>query len=152
MAEKKEGQEEKGAGTGVNPASGEKGAFSPKPIDLERLFFGVQSNLAKEKSKKEITEFLSKLADEKLYPLDANAGLQYNEYYDDFEVLIPWFTYDENGYYVQAGTLSYVIHINKNGCILSNEEVKKQIEDVKKDYLNKVKEREERQQEVEAVE
>ena len=151
MAEKKERQREKGAGTGVNPASGEEGAFSPKPIDLERLFFGVQSNLVKEKSKKEITEFLSKLADEKLYPLDANAGLQYNECYG-YEVLIPWFQYDENGYYVPAGTLNYTVHIIKKNHVLSDKEIKKQINDVEKDYLTKIKEREEKQREVEAVE
>ena len=131
--------------------SEKKGAIM-RMIDIERLFNSAQANVAKQKTKEEVTEFLSKLADEKLYPIKRNTGLQYNEYYDDYEVLIPWFTYDENGYYVQAGTLSYIIHINKNGRVLSYKEIKKQIEDVKKDYLNKVKKREERQQEVEAVE
>jgi len=127
----------------------EKGA-KMRMIDIERLFNIAQANVAKQKTREEVTEFLNKLADEKLYPLE-HKELQYNEYYD-YEVLIPWFTYNENGYYVQAGTLSYIIHINKNGRVANYKEIKKQIEDVKKDYLNKVKEREERQQEVEAIE
>jgi len=128
----------------------EKGA-KMRMIDIERLFNMAQANVAKQKTKEEITEFLNKLADEKLYPLEHKTELQYNEYYD-YEVLIPWFTYNENGYYVQAGTLSYVIHINKNGRVLTDKEIKKQVEDVKKDYLSRVKEREERQLGVEAVE
>jgi len=128
----------------------EKGA-KMRMIDIERLFNSAQANVAKQKIKEEVTEFLSKLADEKLYPIKRNTGLKYNEYYD-YEVLIPWFTYNENGYYVKAGTLSYIIHINKNGRVANYKEIKKQIEDVKKDYLNKVNEREERQQEVEAIE
>ena len=128
----------------------EKGA-KMRMIDIERLFNIAQANVAKQKTKEEVTQFLNKLADEKLYPIKRNTELQYNECYG-YEVLIPWFEYDENGYYVPAGTLSYVIHINKNGHVLTDKEIKKQIEDVKKDYLSRVKEREEMQQEVEAVE
>jgi len=128
----------------------EKGA-KMRMIDIERLFNIAQANVAKQKTKEEITEFLNKLADEKLYPLEHKTQPDYNECYG-YEVQIPWFQYDENGYYVPAGTLSYTVHIIKKNHVLSDKEIKKQIEDVKKDYLNKVKEREERQQEVEAVE
>jgi len=127
----------------------EKGA-KMRMIDIERLFNIAQANVAKQKTKEEVTEFLNKLADEKLYPLEHKEP-QYNECYG-YEVLIPWFQYDENGYYVPAGTLNYTVHIIKKNHVLSDKEIKKQINDVEKDYLTKIKEREEKQREVEAVE
>jgi len=131
--EEKEGEKEKG----VNPsASGVN--------DAQEIFNGAENARHREHAE----ELLAKLIDEKLLPLESNTWFKFDEAYGDFQILVPWWDYDE-GAAREVGTLSAVVRfVDRNGKFLSGQEIERQVEEIRKDLQQKIREREERAKEV----
>jgi len=127
------------------PASGEKDAL--KEIDITPIF--ERAEYARHEENAE--ELLARLIDKKLLPLESGTWFKYDEAYGDFQVLVPWWDYDE-GAPREVGTLSAVVRfVDRNGKFLSDEEIERQVEEIRKDLEKKIQEREERAKELEGA-
>ena len=141
MAEKEEEEEKENTQlAGVN-------ASAKTYEGIEKIF-----NQAEHARHREHAEaFLDKLVQKEIVPLEGDGFLQYDEGYDDFELLLEWWDYDPDGTYSWQGTLQYFIHYYKDGKYLTDDELKREVKKIRKDILRKEKEREEYGKELEKL-
>jgi len=120
------------------PASGEKDAL--KEIDITPIFERAEHARHEEHA----FELLDKLVRERIQPLENDGFLNYDEFYDDFVLMIEWWDYDPDGTYSWQGTLEYFLRYTaKDGRPLTDDELAAEVEEVRKDLLRREKEREE---------
>jgi hypothetical protein len=139
--EEKEGEK---VATGY-PAGGEKPASKEIYQGIEKIFERAEHARHKEHAE----EFLDKLVREEIYPLMGDGFVDYDEYYDDFQLLVEWWDYDEEGRFGWRGTLQYFIHYHKDGKYLNDDELAREVKKIRKDLLRRIKEREQWAKEVE---
>ena len=96
-------------------------------------------------------EVLSELVRKEIVPLEGDGFLDYDQYYDDFKLLLEWWDYDRDGTYSWQGTLQYFIHYYKDGKYLTDDELTREVKKIRKDILRKEKEREEWGKELEKL-
>jgi hypothetical protein len=140
---KKEGEK---VATGY-PAGGEKPAFKEIYQGIEKIFERAEY----ERHEEHAEELLARLIDKKLLPLESGTWFKYDEAYGDLELFVPWWDYDE-GAPREVGTLSAVVRFVSHGKFLSDEEIERQVDEIRKDLQQKVREREERGKEIEESE
>jgi len=95
-----------------------------------------------------ITALINQLVDEKIHPIEGLASAEPAEGYPGiFNIMIPWWDYDERCYTYDAGTLEYTVFYMKKERekwrYLSEDEIRHQIEEIREDLLRREKEREE---------
>ena len=111
-----------------------------KEIDITPIFERAEQ----ERHREYAEELLEKLVARKIRPLMGDGFLNYDEYYDDFQLLVEWWDYDEEGRFGWDGTLQYFLkYYYPDGRYLSDKELSHQINEVRKDLLARMKEREE---------
>jgi len=132
--------EEKGQGDKVvYPAGGEKPALKPTYQGIQKIFLGAEH----ERHREHAEEVLSKLILKEIYPLEGDGFLDYAQDYDDFSLLIEWWDFNDRGEFIWDGTLQYFLkYYDANGRYLTDNELSHQINEVRKDLLARMKERE----------
>jgi len=142
MAEEKQGKV-----VAENPTGGEKPALEPIYKGIEKIF----NKAERERRREHAEEVLSKLVRKKIEPLMGDGFVDYDEFYDDFQLLIEWWDYDDEGRFGWAGTLQYFIKYFdfKTGKYYSDKQLAHEVNEIVADLHRRLKEREEWAEELE---
>jgi len=141
MAESGEEQKE-GENTQL---AGVNASVKPTFEGIEKMFERAEHARHKEHAE----EFLEKLVEEKIQPILGDGFLDYSEEYDDFPLSVEWYDFDQDGEFVFAGTLQYILKYHEKGKYLTDDELAHEVEEIREDLLARMKELEERGKEVE---
>jgi len=131
--------------TGINPPGA--GVNAPKMIDIEKIFDRAEHARHREHAE----EVLSELVRKEIEPLMGDGFVDYSEEYDDFPLLVEWWDYDEEGRFGWAGTLQYFLKYFdfKTGKYYSDKELAHEVNEIRKDLVWRMKERDEWAKELE---
>ena len=128
-------EEKQGKVVAENRTGGEKPV---KEIDIEKIFERAEHG----RHQQHAEEVLEELVGRKIRPLMGDGFVDYDEYYDDFPLLVEWWDYDEEGRFGWAGTLQYFIKYCQNGNYYSDKELAHEVNEIRKDLVRRIKERE----------